>query len=156
MNEFSQKIIVGRFQPLHIISYLYLASMMPYFSIPVNSAQMLFSIPVIFVLACANFAYLVIVELLGTQQSKFKGMLIIFPIFLGGFGIMVVGWSTDTLDIISDTFVDDENTKFEFWHQVAIVYTLLGGFVFELYQVYIHKIANKISICFLSKAFYTT
>lgn len=133
-------------QPIQLVSYPFLLAHFSILEIPFGSANMIFQFPGIFLLACASFGFVVVVEIIGCDNRKnFNNFIIVYMFLLGGFAAFFVGLSTDTMEILWIEAGEEMNDEMVFWNDIALIYALGGGFLYELYQIYHYKIAKKIT-----------
>ena len=141
-------------QPIQLVSYPFLLSHFSIFEISFGSANMIFQFPMIFLIACANFGFLVVVEIISYDNRKnLKNLTLVYMFFLGGFAVFYVGLTTETMGILWNAAGEEMNDDMVFWNNIALIYALGGGFLYELYQIYHFKIAKKITSRWLFEIF---
>ena len=146
-----ERLVFARFQPLQIISYIFIFHNLGIVSVSSELANFIFQLPFIGILALGNFTFLLIVEF-GNRSFNEKNFWFLFMSFLGGFGIMLVGWTVDTISIplVESEFDISES---DFWLNIAMIYSIGGGFLYEIYFLIQHRIVSLLSSSLTRKSF---
>src|SRR5574337_822172 len=150
MNEDFVKILLSQSQPMKIITFCLIPCHLGFF-IPWNSAALIFSTPVLLLFAIANLGHITIIEWSPSGNLKFRKLIMIYFIFVGGFATEFPSLSADTLENLQHS-ANQENIPLKNASDEALAFALFGSIFLDVYYIVgVYKIVSRMLYAILSR-----
>lgn len=135
---------------MKIVTFSYIPTHFGFF-MPWASASLIFSPPILLILAIANLGHIALMEWSQNRRLRdSKKLILIYLVFVAGIACEFPSLSADTMGSLQHS-ANVENKPLENASNWAVLYAIVGSFLFEIYYTYFYKIEKRILYTILSR-----
>ena len=143
MNEIIKRFIINRAQPLGIISAMFLPGLFG-FHLPGLSAVILFEPIILIIAAISNFIFFLVLDFRNKYSPEhLRSFLMIYIIFIGMLTVEILPLYVGVLGAIFHEG-NAETSQQKLIADFVVVYGFIGSFLYDLFNLSIPKISNKL------------